>query len=93
WTATEAVGSAAGPYLYSAALAAGGFAATRAGEQVAQTAGAHTAVLLGFTVLPAALMVLSVLAQRRYLLDSDARGRPEHPATDPGAAPGTPREA
>ena len=74
WTATEAVGGAAGPYLYSAALAVGGFVATRAGEQVRQSAEAHAAVAYGFTLIPMVLMTASLLLQRRYRLDAQAQG-------------------
>ncbi|MGX1678131.1 MFS transporter [Streptomyces althioticus] len=70
WTATEATGAAAGPYLYSAALALGGYAAARAGEEVTQTGGAHTAILLGFTLLPALLMAAALAVQSRYRLDA-----------------------
>ncbi|MFE0354288.1 MFS transporter [Streptomyces nigra] len=69
WTATEATGAAAGPYLYSAALALGGYAAARAGEEVTQSGGAHTAILLGFTLLPALLMAAALAVQSRYRLD------------------------
>ncbi|MET7367063.1 MFS transporter [Streptomyces sp. NPDC005566] len=72
WTATESVGAAAGPYLYSAALALGGYAAARAGQEVTQTSGAHTAILLGFTVVPALLMAGSLVVQLRYRLDAQA---------------------
>ncbi|MGW4084994.1 MFS transporter [Streptomyces sp. NPDC004822] len=70
WTATEATGAAAGPYLYSAALAVGGYAAARAGEEVTQSGGAHTAILLGFTLLPALLMTAALAVQSRYRLDA-----------------------
>ncbi|MBM7091656.1 MFS transporter [Streptomyces sp. NPDC014603] len=70
WTATEATGAAAGPYLYSAALGLGGYAAARAGEEVTQSGGAHTAILLGFTVLPALLMAAALAVQSRYRLDA-----------------------
>lgn len=73
WTATEAVGAAAGPYLYSAALALGGFVGSTADEDVVQTDGARLAVLLGFTVISAAVMGLSLLSQRRYRLDGAAQ--------------------
>lgn len=69
WTATEALGTAAGPYLYSAALALGGFVSSTADVDVAQPDSALTALLLGFTVLPAALMVVAIVFQRRYRLD------------------------
>ncbi len=73
WTATEAVGGAAGPYLYSGALALGGFVATRVGEEVQQSPAAHDAVLYGFTLIPMALMVASLLLQRRYRVDAEAQ--------------------
>lgn len=72
WTATEAVGTALGPYVYAAVLAIGGFAAAVDGEGVPQTAGAVDAVLVGFTVVPAVLMSIAWLIQRRCALDRPA---------------------
>lgn len=72
WTATEAVGTAIGPYVYSAALAIGGFAAAVDGESVAQSSGALRAVLIGFTLVPAVLMTVAVAFQRRCRLDATA---------------------
>lgn len=69
WTATEALGTASGPYLYSAALAIGGFVSSTGGVEVDQPGSAMTALLVGFTVLPAALMVVAIVFQRRYRLD------------------------
>ncbi|GIE28391.1 sugar transporter [Actinoplanes italicus] len=69
WTAAEATGGALGPYVFSAVLFAGGFVASAAGEQVTQTPGALDAVRYGFTLVPAALMTVAVLLQRRYTLD------------------------
>jgi GPH family glycoside/pentoside/hexuronide:cation symporter len=69
WTATEATSTAIGPYLYSAALAIGGFVSSSGGEQVQQPGSATTALLLGFTVLPALTMLAAVVFQRRYRLD------------------------
>ncbi|WP_280869238.1 MFS transporter [Streptomyces sp. MJP52] len=69
WTATEATGTAVGPYLYSAVLALGGFVSSTAGESVDQPGSALTALLLGFTVVPAALMAAALGFQRRYTLD------------------------
>lgn len=66
WTATEALGTAVGPYLYAAALAIGGFVSSTAGVSVIQSGSAMTALLLGFTVLPAALMMVAMVFQRRY---------------------------
>lgn len=75
WTATEAVGTAVGPYVYSAALALGGFAASVDGESVPQTATVVRAVLLGFTAVPAVLMTLAWLIQRRCALDAPTTRR------------------
>ncbi len=52
------------------ALALGGYAAARVGEDVTQTGGAHTAILLGFTLLPALLMAAALAVQSRYRLDA-----------------------
>ncbi|MGC3863839.1 MFS transporter [Micromonospora chersina] len=73
WTATEATGAALGPYAYALCLAAGGFVASTAGQAVTQSAGALTAIRYGFGLLPAAVMVVAVLLQRRYTLDRAAR--------------------
>ncbi|MFF5228288.1 MFS transporter [Dactylosporangium sp. NPDC000521] len=70
WTAAEATGGALGPYVYAACLALGGFAASAAGEHVTQTPAALTAVRYGFALVPAALMTVAVLLQRRYTLDT-----------------------
>lgn len=76
WTAAEATGGALGPYVYSAVLAVGGFAATSAGDQVTQSPGALDAVRYGFTLVPAALMTAAVLLQRHYTLDHTAAHTP-----------------
>lgn len=72
WTAAEATGGALGPYMFSAVLTLGGFAASSAGEQITQSPGALTAVRYGFTLLPAALMTVAIMLQRQYTLDSSA---------------------
>lgn len=74
WTATEASGTAIGPYLYAGVLAIGGFVSVTAGQQVQQSDTALSAVLLGFTIVPAALMVIAALFQGRYRLDRRPRG-------------------
>ncbi|MEV4410827.1 MFS transporter [Catellatospora sp. NPDC049609] len=73
WTAAEATGGALGPYVYAACLAIGGFAASSAGTTVVQSASAHTMIRLGFGVVPAVLMVVAILLQRRYTLDRTLR--------------------
>ena len=72
WTATEATSTAIGPYLYSAALALGGFVSSTGAQQVQQPGSAMTALLVGFTVLPALTMVVALWFQRRYRLDEHA---------------------
>lgn len=72
WTATEAVGTAIGPYVYSAVLAIGGFAATVNGDNVVQSDRALSAVLIGFTAVPAVLMTIAWAFQRRCGLDRTA---------------------
>ncbi|WP_327003660.1 MFS transporter [Dactylosporangium sp. NBC_01737] len=70
WTATEATGGALGPYVYAACLAVGGFVASAAGEHTTQSSTALAAVRYGFAVVPAVLMTVAVLLQRRYTLDA-----------------------
>ncbi|MEU0269839.1 MFS transporter [Nocardioides sp. NPDC006303] len=72
WTATEALGTALGPYLYAGVLGLGGFVSTTAGEEVIQSQSALVAVIVGFTIVPAVLMSGAILLQRRYELDSPA---------------------
>ncbi len=73
WTAAEATGGALGPYLYSACLAIGGFVGSTVDEDVTQSPFAHDMIRLGFGVVPGTLMLVSLLLQRRYVLDRQAR--------------------
>ena len=68
WTATEATGTAIGPYVYSMVLAIGGFAASSGGQNVTQSSSAMTALVVGFTAVPALLMMVAMVFQRRYRL-------------------------
>ena len=68
--ATPATGTAIGPYVYSAVLAAGGFLATTEGHTVTQPESAQTALLIGFTVVPALLMAAALTFQLRWTLDA-----------------------
>ncbi|MFE4594716.1 MFS transporter [Streptomyces laurentii] len=72
WTATEATGTATGPYVYAALLAVAGFVSTTDGHTTSQPSAALSALLWGFTALPAVLMALAVFFQRRYALDEVA---------------------
>jgi Na+/melibiose symporter-like transporter len=74
WTAGETAGFALGPALVLAVLSIGGFVSSQADEQVAQPDSAGTAILLAFTLLPAALLLLSLPLVRSYRL-------PELPVT------------
>jgi glycoside/pentoside/hexuronide:cation symporter, GPH family len=68
WTAGETAGFALGPALVLLVLSMGGFVSSQAAEQVAQPAGAETAILLAFTLVPAALLLLSLPLVRAYQL-------------------------
>ncbi|MFR9794886.1 MFS transporter [Streptomyces sp. MS06] len=70
WTATDAAGTAVGPYLYSAVLTAGGFVSSADGRTAVQSHGALTALLGGFTLVPAALMAGALALQLRCRLES-----------------------
>ncbi|MEO3929084.1 MFS transporter [Micromonosporaceae bacterium B7E4] len=85
WTAAEATGGALGPYVFSAVLALGGFAASAAGEQVTQSPSALAAVRYGFTLLPAVLMTLAIMLQRRYTLDNTVHAEERRAVVGEGA--------
>ncbi|WP_433040461.1 MFS transporter [Dactylosporangium sp. CS-033363] len=71
WTATDSLGGALGPYVYAACLALGGFMA--GGDPADQPGSAGTWIRLGFGAVPAALMLLALVIQRRYRLDGTAQ--------------------
>ena len=71
WTAGETLGLALGPGVYALVLALGGYRSSTDGDAV-QPDSALTAITLGISVLPAVLIVLSVLWLRRYSLDAEA---------------------
>jgi Na+/melibiose symporter-like transporter len=68
WTAGETLGLALGPGLYALALAVGGYVSS-AGAHRHQPGSALTAITLGFSLLPAVLVLLSLLPLARYRLD------------------------
>ena len=74
WTAGETAGLAVGPGLFSLALAAAGFVSSTQDHPVAQSGSALSGVLLGFSLVPAVLMLASLLALRAY-------GRRRRPST------------
>lgn len=69
WTAGETLGLALGPGVFALVLAIGGYKSSTDGD-VAQPDSALTAITLGFSILPAALMILSLWWLRRYSLDA-----------------------
>lgn len=70
WTASETLGFALGPGLFGLVLSIGGYHST-AGSAAAQPPGAVTAVLVGFSLLPAALILAPVPLLRRRSLEGD----------------------
>ncbi|MGY1915617.1 MFS transporter [Blastococcus sp. SYSU DS0973] len=69
WTAAETLGLAVGPGLLGALLALGGYVSTTGDEVVAQSGTAVLAVRLGFTVVPALFVLVSITVLARYRLD------------------------
>ncbi|MEJ2871820.1 MFS transporter [Actinomycetospora sp. OC33-EN08] len=64
WTAGETLGLALGPGLYGLVLAAGGYVASTGGT--AQSPSALLAIALGFSVVPAVLVAVSLMPIGRY---------------------------
>jgi Na+/melibiose symporter-like transporter len=68
WTAGETLGLASGPFVFAAVLALGGYVSSTTGSAT-QPDSALTAIGLGFTVVPAVLVALSLIFVARYGLD------------------------
>ncbi|WEK61982.1 MAG: MFS transporter [Candidatus Microbacterium colombiense] len=68
WTAGETVGFALGATTVSLVLAATGYISTVAGAAVEQPDAAITGIVLSFSILPAVLMLASLLPLARYRL-------------------------
>jgi Na+/melibiose symporter-like transporter len=70
WTAGETLGLALGPAVLALLLAAGGYVSSRAGSlpgsSAPQPASAAVTITAGFSAVPAALILLSLLALRHY---------------------------
>ncbi|WP_270366375.1 MFS transporter [Microbacterium algeriense] len=71
WTAGETIGFALGATGVSLTLAATGYVSTVAGETVDQPDAAIAGIVLSFSVLPALLMIASLLTLRGYRLRRD----------------------
>jgi Na+/melibiose symporter-like transporter len=69
WTAGETLGLALGPGVFALVLALGGYRSSTSGD-VAQPDSALTAIVLGFSLLPALLTLVSLTWLTRYSLDA-----------------------
>ncbi len=69
WTAGETLGLALGPGVFAVVLAIGGYVSSTTGD-VAQPGSAVRAIVLGFSLLPAVLVLVSLLFLRGYSLDA-----------------------
>ncbi len=82
WTAGETLGLALGPAVYALVLAAGGYLSANQPDDWStqyQPDSALTAIVLGFSLLPAVLIALSLLFLTRYSLDSSVVEQPASP--------------
>ena len=70
WTAGETLGLALGPGVFAIVLALGGYVSSTGGT-VEQPDSAVDAITLGFSLLPAVLVLLSLLWLRGYRLGAD----------------------
>lgn len=81
WTAGETVGFALGATAVSLMLAATGYVSSVAGASTVQPDAAVTGIVLSFSILPAALMALSLIPLARYTLRRhDIETAPMQPA-------------
>ncbi|MBW9205299.1 MFS transporter [Mumia sp. zg.B53] len=91
WTAGETLGLALGPGLFAAVLSLGGYVSSREGEDVTQPDSALDAIVVGVSVVPALLIIVSLLSLRRYRLDERLHRNGAHDAdADPTATPQEP---
>jgi Na+/melibiose symporter-like transporter len=68
WTAGETIGFALGATTLTVILAVSGYVSSTAGESVAQPDAAIDGIVISFSVVPAALIGLSLLTLTRYRL-------------------------
>lgn len=76
WTGAETLGLALGPGLFGLILGAGGYVSSVDGS-AAQTSGAITAILIGFSLVPGFLVVLGVPLLRRSAVPEQRELREE----------------
>ncbi len=70
WTAAETLGLALGPAVFALVLTLGDYRSSTSGD-VAQPDSALTAIVLGFSLLPALLILVSLAWLSRYSLDAE----------------------
>jgi GPH family glycoside/pentoside/hexuronide:cation symporter len=95
WTAAETVTMAFGALLLGWILSLAGFVSSEPGEAVEQPGRAVQAIVVGGSVLPAALMAVAIGLTLRYDLTADRMARlhaaavpvPAGPGAGPGQAP------
>jgi Na+/melibiose symporter-like transporter len=75
WTAGETTGMALGATVLTIVLAIAGYAESTAAVEVVQTPGAIAGIVLSFSVVPAALLALSLVTLARYRLRKGTVGR------------------
>lgn len=68
WTAGETAGMALGATVLTIALAVSGYVESTAGEAVEQSSSAIAGIVVSFSVVPAVLVAVSLLALARYRL-------------------------
>lgn len=71
WTAGETLGLALGPGLFALVLAWGGYVSSRGDQDVVQPGSAVDAITVGFSLVPAMLVLASLWWLRRYRLDDE----------------------
>jgi glycoside/pentoside/hexuronide:cation symporter, GPH family len=75
WTAGETTGMALGATVLTIVLAIAGYTESVAGVDVVQSAGAITGIIVSFSVVPAAILALSLLSLARYRLRKETLGQ------------------
>ena len=82
WTAGETAGMAFGATILSVILAATGYAERVAGQSIDQAPAAVVGIVLSFSIVPALLLVASLVTLRRYRLRQGDIDLPATPAVD-----------
>jgi GPH family glycoside/pentoside/hexuronide:cation symporter len=71
WTAAETLGLAVGPAVFGGLLALAGYVSSTGDEVVAQSTAAVAAVQIGFSLVPAVLVLAGMWVFARYRLDPE----------------------